>query len=242
MPTYMTVLHAAAAAKAIYKNLDGDDENDADGLTLLGGFFDPKNDDRLGWHKDKGGGTKDAGGGSAGIYRFTPAKDQFILSYRGSKGAKDWKVDDVQIGLNNQQVDRAHDCILYAMQCKEQYKGAQILVVGHSLGGFLAQVVGVVCDMPFITFNAPGAGRALGTKAALSFKRGANLRVNWDPVSRVPGQHIGPLITIPHYGVNIFNAHTGAAFMKSVKRSRFCNQEAISFIDEVNRFRWSSTK
>jgi hypothetical protein len=36
----------------------------------------------------------------------------------------------------------------------------------------------------------------------------------------------------------VINAHTGAAFMKSVKRSPFCNQEALSFIDEKNKGRW----
>ena len=67
---YMTVMHTANAAKAIYKN------NDFEGFTLLGGFFDPKNDDRLGWAKDG-----DAGGGSSGIYKFNGGKDQFILSF-----------------------------------------------------------------------------------------------------------------------------------------------------------------
>ncbi len=235
MPSYITVLHAAAAAKAIYKNLDESEDEDFQNLVLLGGFFDPKNDDRLGWKTDKKtGDIKDAGGGSAGVYKYTSGTDQYVISYRGSKGAKDWKVDDVQIGLNKT-VDRASDCIKYARQIQWQYPKAFILVVGHSLGGWLAQVVGVECDLPFITFNAPPAGRAMsGDPRAVGFRRGVNLRVNWDPVSRAPGKHIGPLITIPHYGKNIANAHTGAAFMKSVKRSPFANQEAASFIDEKN--------
>ena len=220
---YMTVLHTAHAAKAIYKN------NDFEGYTLLGGFFDPKNDDRLGWAKEG-----DAGGGSAGIYKFNGGQNQFILCFRGSKGDKDWKVDDVQIAFN-QTVDRASDCIQYARQLQWQYRGAFILVVGHSLGGFLAQVVGVECDMPFITYNAPPAGRALSAvPAAWRFKKGVNLRVNWDPVSRAPGRHIGPLITIPHYGMNIMNAHTSAAFVKSVERSHFKDNVAMAFITRQN--------
>jgi hypothetical protein len=219
---YMTVMHTANAAKAIYKN------NDFEGFTLLGGFFDPKNDDRLGWAKDG-----DAGGGSSGIYKFNGGKDQFILSFRGSKGAKDWKVDDVQIARNHT-VDRASDCIKYARQLQRQYPGAFILVVGHSLGGFLAQMVGVECDMPFITYNAPGAGQALSAVGrSPRFQKGVNLRVNWDPVSK-SGWHIGPRITIPHYGFNILNAHTGDAFVTSVSRSNFKDNVAMAFITRQN--------
>lgn len=218
----MTVMHTAKAAAAIYGN------DDFEGCTLLGGFFDPKNDDRLGWAKDG-----DAGGGSAGIYKFNGGKDQFILSFRGSAGAKDWKVDDVQIA-RNQTVDRASDCIKYARQIQRQYSGAFILVVGHSLGSFLAQMVGVECDMPFITYNAPGAGQALSAAGkSPRFKKGVNLRVNWDPVSK-SGRHIGPLITIPHYGFNIFNAHMSAAFVPSVDRSNFKDDVAMAFITRQN--------
>ena len=44
---------------AIYKN------NDFEGFTLMGGFFDPKNTNRFGWDKEG-----DAGGASAGIYNM----------------------------------------------------------------------------------------------------------------------------------------------------------------------------
>ncbi len=218
----MTVFNTAAAAKSIYKN------NDFENFTLLGGFFDPKNDDRLGWAKEG-----DAGGGSGGIYKFNTSPKQYILSFRGSKGGKDWKVDDVQIA-RSMTVDRASDCIKYAQQLKWQYPDSFILIAGHSLGGYLAQVVGVECDMAFITYNAPPAGDAFKGRAVHKFKKGVNLRVNWDPVSRAPGQHVGPLITIPHYGMNIFNAHTGDAFMKSVERSSWKDNPAMAFITRQN--------
>lgn len=219
----LTVKHTAEAAKAIYKN------NDFEGFTQLGGFFDPKNDDRLGWKKDG-----DAGGGSAGLYRCNAMASNYILAFRGSKGAKDWKVDDVQIGLNTE-VDRASDCIGYARNIQAQYPQASIMVTGHSLGGFLAQVVGVVCNLPFITYNAPPAGRALARNpAAQRFRMGVNIRINWDPVSRAPGRHIGPLVTLPHVGMNILDAHTGAAFMKAIERAKFRDLSAMSYIFQKN--------
>ncbi len=224
---YTTVMDAALAAKSIYKN------EDFEGFTLLGGFFDPKNDDRLGWAK-----AGDGGGGSAGIYKNNYTASQYVLAFRGSKGNKDWVVDDRQIVLNTR-VDRVNDCIKYANQLIRQYDvlggKASILVVGHSLGGFLAQVVGVMCNLPFITLNAPPAGRALsGHGTAWKFREGANLRVDWDPVSRAPGTHIGPLITMKHYGFNIADAHKNAAVLKSVERSGYADSAARAFITAAN--------
>lgn len=224
MSAFMTVMHAAQAAEAIYENAD------FDGHTMLGGFFDPKNDDRLGWKKEG-----DAGGGSGGIYRFNNGTNQFIVSFRGSKGGKDWKVDDVQIAFGLS-VDRVSGCIAYIRQLQWQHPGAEFLIVGHSLGGFLAQVVGFECELPFITFNAPAAGRALaGSLAAPWYRKGVNLRVNWDPATRiVAGRHVGPLITIPHYGGNIFDAHMGAAVLRSMERASFRNDAAFDYIARQN--------
>lgn len=216
---YITVLDTANAAKAIYKN------NDCDRLTLTGGFFDPKNNDRLGWQT-----ADDAGGGSGGLYRFNSGTNKFIISFRGSKGSKDWLTDDRQIALN-WTVDRASDCIKYAEGIKSSNPGADIVVVGHSLGGFLAQMVGAMCDLPFVTYNAPPAGRQVNSRKP----RGINLRVNWDPVSRAYGRHVGPVITLPHYGANIFDAHTSDAYIKSVKKSQYCNLPVHTVITAANK-------
>jgi hypothetical protein len=227
--SYVTILHAAKATESIYGNDDFDD------FTLTGGFFDTKNDDRLGWAKDG-----DAGGASGGLYRYIVNPNHFILCFRGSMGSKDFKVDDAQIVMNKikaTRVDRVDDCIAYAMQVKGQHPGASILVTGHSLGGFLAQVVGVKCDLPFITFNAPGASNFLKGNAAFKnktntkFQNGVNFRVSWDPVSSGAGDHIGPLITLPHHGWNVFDAHMGVAYLKSVERSVYKDKPAIAYVN-----------
>lgn len=224
--SYITVMHTAQAADKIYSNDDFDD------YTLLGGFFDPKNDDRLGWAK-----AGDAGGGSAGFYRYNRGAKQFILCFRGSAGSKDFTVDDVQI-VRNISVDRVSDCIAYAKRVQAQNPGSFILVAGHSLGGFLAQVVGVECDMPFISYNAPGAGAYLSrTMRYRKFDRGVNFRINWDPVSRGVGHHVGPLITLPHYGWKIWDAHMGVAYLQSVERSAFKDNAAMAFITRQNMYR-----
>jgi len=234
---FITVEDTAKAAKAIYKN------NDFEGYSLLGGFFDPKNTNRFGWAKEG-----DAGGASAGIYKFNGHKDMYILSYRGSSnspftkgdGRKDWTVDDAALAAGITP-ERAADCITYAHQLKQQYKGSFILVVGHSLGGYLAQVVGVKCDLPFITYNAPPAlgtftgNLADGTKAS-KFKEGLNFRISWDPVSKLTaGQHVGPVIELPHVGINILDAHTNGAIEKSMAQSKYANLVAMACITAANR-------
>jgi hypothetical protein len=240
--SHITVRDTALAAASIYGN------DDFEGATLLGGFFDPKNDFAMGWESEgtfaktirtrftrKPEPPPTQAGGSGGIYRYTKGKDQYILSYRGSHGGKDWLTDDRQIGMNFT-VDRLSSCIDYAEQVKKQYKGAFIMVTGHSLGGFLAQMVGVMCGMPFVTYNAPPASRALsGVRGVSKFKDGINLRVSWDPVSKAPGNHIGPLVTLPHYGFNVFDAHGSSAFLESVEKSGFADNVARAFITRNNR-------
>lgn len=233
---YITVSDTAKAAKNIYKNTD------FESFTLLGGFFDPKNTNRFGWEKQG-----DAGGASAGIYKFNKQKDMYILSYRGSSnspftkgdGRKDWTVDDATLAAGFTP-ERASDSVKYANQCMSQYEGF-ILVVGHSLGGYLAQVVGLTCNLPFITYNAPPAlgtftGTLPGGTSVGKFKLGVNLRVNWDPVSRLTaGSHVGPVVTMPHVGGNIMNAHTNGAIEKSMAQSKFKDLPAMAFITAANR-------
>lgn len=221
---HLTVLHTQRAVEAIYENDDFED------FTLMCGFFDPKNDVTLGWKK-----AGDAGGGSAGLYKYNAGKNQYILAFRGSKGAKDCKVDDLQIGLSIT-VDRANDCINYTRQLRDIHKDAFILLAGHSLGGYLAQVVGATLDMPFISYNAPPAGSVYrNDPSLLGFKKGANLRVNWDPVSRAPGKHVGPLMTMPFAGTWPHLAHTNAEVEKSMARCVFKHNVAMAFITRNNR-------
>lgn len=149
-------------------------------------------------------------------------------------GSKVWLTDNRQIALN-WIVDRGSDCIRHAKDQVASHPGADIIVVGHSLGGLLAQMVGAKCSLPFVTYNAPPAGRALHAPKA----RGLNISINRGPVSRAVGYHIGPLISLPHYGSNIFDAHTSAAYLKSLKKSKFCNAPIHATITAANmRGRW----
>lgn len=233
----ITVQDTARAAQAIYKN------NDFEDFTMLGGFFDPKNTNRFGWDKEG-----DAGGASGAIYKYNRHASMYILSFRGSSnspftkgdGRKDWTVDDAALAAGFLP-ERASDCVRYAEVIKWQYPGAFILVVGHSLGGYLAQVIGVKCDLPFITWNAPPAlstwsGKLADGTRAKNFRLGLNFRINWDPVSRLTaGRHVGPVKTLPHCGGNILDAHTNAAIARTIARSPLRDQPAMACITAANQ-------
>jgi hypothetical protein len=102
----------------------------------------------------------------------------------------------------------------------------RVSVTGHSLGGGLAQVAGVTCGVPFVTFNAPAmrsamevanlgvcwatqllpGGSALRTLAgAVASRRqntspGLNFRIKGDAVSShfwgVAGDHVGVCVDL----------------------------------------------
>ena len=85
-------------------------------------------------------------------------------------------------------------------------RGRPLSIAGHSLGGGLAQVVAVWCDLPFVTFNSPGMktqiklsafnfmkpmhmARTLAAKSTEQIQ-GWNFRLKGDPVSAF-GYHVG---------------------------------------------------
>jgi hypothetical protein len=105
--------------------------------------------------------------------------------------------------------------------------GGVAVIVGHSLGGALAQVLGYWCDLPFVTFNAPGMALVLAaarynllkpdvarrTRAALPasrspFKnRGLNFVVEKDLIGRL-GKHYGEVIVLKGDYPGLFSNHS----------------------------------
>lgn len=220
----ITVLDCAIGAKAIYKN------EDFDGFQLKQGFYDPKNM-AVGME-----------GYSVGVYKYLHNPDTYMISMRGSakgKTTKDWVDDDLSIGLGRLP-DRTNDSLKYVRQMKLLHPGSLLLLVGHSLGGYLAQYVGVACNLPFITFNAPPAlstfnGRLADGTPVGNFREGLNFRVNYDPVSKISGKHVGPLVKLPLNGQGHAAAHKAGVVVESVNASGLGDHGAIGEIAHRNR-------
>src|SRR5262245_34706461 len=126
--------------------------------------------------------------------------DEVVCAYKGSKGGffsrdktqtayDDWWVNDIQIGLNQipSQAGAAREFLWSAQRIAGQ---RPVTLVGHSLGGGLAQLAGYYNSVPFVTFNAPGMAGNVGCRRSASGERGFNMILWKDPVGNA-GQHIG---------------------------------------------------
>ena len=219
----ITIGDCGDAAAAIYKN-----EHFGE-YRLLEGVYDPKNA-AVGYE-----------GYSIGLYKRKGSVDTYIISARGSakgKLTKDWTDDDVSIGVGRTP-DRYAAALRYTIRVVRAF-GPNQVIVGHSLGGHIAQMVGVMCNLPFVTFNAPPA---IGTWTKelpnevnpATYKKGLNFRVNWDPVSKCSGKHVGPLITLKLNGVKGFMAaHKKQTYLNSLDLSGFRDVDALGMIKQAN--------
>jgi putative lipase involved disintegration of autophagic bodies len=130
------------------------------------------------------------------------SNDEVVCAYKGSKGGffsrdrsttayDDWWVNDIQIGLN-QIPSQAGAAELFIETAKRIAVAGNrpVTLVGHSLGGALAQYVGYLRNIPFVTFNAPGMAGNVRARRLASSERGFNMILWKDPVGNF-GQHLG---------------------------------------------------
>ncbi len=233
-------MDCANACQGVYKN------QDIPGFALKNGFYDPKNTGTykiFGWSRGaQPGGAVELQGYSVGYYESLNNPNYCILSVRGSakgKMTKDWTDDDIDIGLGRLP-DRTNDALSYIERKLAQVKAAYPIIVGHSLGGFIAQYCAVRTNTRFITFNAPPALRAFGGqfpdgRAVGNFRSGLNYRTKYDPVSKVPGSHVGPLITLRLGGESKLASHKMSVVIPCLNHTGIANDPAFAAIALANR-------
>jgi hypothetical protein len=135
---------------------------------------------------------------------------ELVIAFRGSEGPgadfiRDWVVNDVAIASSCIPIIQVGEAELFARSLVGLVSARKYYVVGHSLGGALAQIVaGNLAGTIGLSFNAPGV---MGHVWALS-RRWINAAANWniradgDPVSKV-GEHVGhEPITIGSSGIS----------------------------------------
>jgi hypothetical protein len=129
----------------------------------------------------------------------SPLGDELVIAFRGSEGLgddalRDWLINDVAILSKIIPIAQWAEAELFASNLmRQQKRWRQCFVVGHSLGGALAQIVaGNTTECFGVTFNAPGVRDHLfaSSRAWRNAKSILNVRVKGDPVSAF-GKHVG---------------------------------------------------
>lgn len=90
-------------------------------------------------------------------------------------------IADLKIGLRILP-SQARSAIKMVRTAREIANGRNVSVTGHSLGGGLAQICGVACGVPFVTFNAPAMKTAIVMELT-----GINAVTSASPI---PGSHM----------------------------------------------------
>lgn len=92
--------------------------------------------------------------------------EEIVIAYRGTDSIMDKMFADVQIFLNNFfniYLSQASTASILYDEVRKIYGNVPITLVGHSLGGALAQYVASSHkNLKAVTFNAPGIGKKIG--------------------------------------------------------------------------------
>lgn len=144
---------------------------------------------------------------SSGLQMRAFRKDKggdIVIAFKGTRPSQASDLlADLRLALEG--VPRqAVDAMKHTSEWKSSFKGARVTLTGHSLGGAIAQVVGIVTDLRFVTFNAPGmwtnaVGLCSFPKLLNTTSRGMNF-IKWgDPIGNF-GKHIGDTTRVRSVG------------------------------------------
>jgi hypothetical protein len=102
--------------------------------------------------------------GFQGFCFARPRTKDFVFAIKGTKGLSksgDW-TSNLKIAMS-MVPNQASTARSFFVKYRDMYKtaGYSVTVVGHSLGGGVAQCLGFWYSVPFVTFNAPGMARTL---------------------------------------------------------------------------------
>ncbi len=149
--------------------------------------------------------------GFAAVTFKNQSTGEIVISYRGTDEFGDASNNFVQLALQNDVPGQYYEAKAYLKLTQEKF-GPNLVVVGHSLGGALAQLVSAFNKtVSAFTYNAPGvydiyvkklseqnelSGNTEPPAAAESFTRINNTSMSLDLVSGV-GKQMGTMINYP---------------------------------------------
>jgi len=135
--------------------------------------------------------------GFQGRVFVSPDSKEAVIAYKGTKPSQASDlVADMKLAMGFIPT-QAKDALKATVDWTKQLGNKNFLITGHSLGGALAQVVGLQTGINFVTFNAPGMqnqSKGLSSSQSSTGKpgKGLNLRTggSFAPIAAL-GKHIG---------------------------------------------------
>jgi hypothetical protein len=183
-------------------------------------------------------GTRLGTGFQGGIFQNG---DEVIVAFAGTKGSCNpfsdrsapWTdiVSDIKIGVG-QVPTAAHEAADFVRAAKEIANGRPVSLVGHSLGGGVAQVVGNWTNCPFISFNGPGMSTNLKASAFNIFNISTMMR---SAFSRATADTIGMGIRIRGDFTGNFGTQVGWDLVLDMPRSAGSDTHSLDTLETALR-------
>ena len=192
-----------------------------------------------------GSGKGNRDGFKAALYKHASNISIKVLAIAGTQGlAMNDIMADAKIGLHVMPNQASSAWKFYQSVVRENDEFVSI--VGHSLGGALAQVLGYWCNRPFVTFNAPGMASVIGAaqwnflkpdvmKRSREAKKnrkegkatGINFRISRDLIGKF-GKHVGNVIILGQHPAFVQN-HMD--FERALKDGRLNTNQSLYDVD-----------
>jgi hypothetical protein len=188
-----TLLELALIADAVYGQAEGG--NDSQKELAKNGWTCPSamqvNDSSV-----FSGGSLTSSGFQGRVFLSKDGKEA-VVAYKGTKPSQvSDLVADMKLAMGFVPT-QAKDALKATVDWTKQLGSKKFLITGHSLGGALAQVVGLQTGINFVTWNAPGMqnqSKGLSSSQSSTGKpgKGLNLRTggSFAPIAAL-GTHIG---------------------------------------------------
>jgi hypothetical protein len=183
-------------------------------------------------------------GFQGGIYT---RENEVVVAFKGTAATSDTALNDLgadfrlAMGFIPNQADSGNRL---AQAAVGMARGRPVSIVGHSLGGALAQVVGTWRSLPFVTFNAPGMRGQLNFARGNVFApghmvrswlsstdeaSGINFRIDGDPVSGALPNHVGTKVTFPN-PLGMLDAHSMDTCDMAMGRSAYAGRDVLALL------------
>ena len=159
-------------------------------------------------------------------------KDDVIIAFRGTELFSKDTFNDVAMARSRIPAQTRDALDLYN-KVKMEYPDKEIVLIGHSLGGSLADIVGALNGELAVSFNAYGVRDLFNENAVIQEDNIVNYVNTQDAITVVNGEnHIGEIYSVPNLENNFFGKHNAEGMGELSEREKITTEEIKDIADE----------